>query len=109
MNFGTSYHPQTDGQTKHKNHIIEYMLQIYVRTKPPKWEEYLHFVEFAYNNNYQASTKMIPFKVLYGNNCTTTISWDNLVELIMVGPEILQETEQMVKKVQQNLKVLQDQ
>jgi transposase InsO family protein len=89
LNFITSYHPQTDGQTERTNQIIKDMLQMYVRTKPTKWEEYLHLVEFTYNNGYQASTKMSPFKVLYGRKCTTPISWDNPVDRIMVGPEML--------------------
>jgi len=80
------------------NQIIEYMLRMYVRRKSIKWEEYLHLVEFAYNNGYQESTKMSPFKVLYVRKCTTPISWDNLVARIMVGPEMLEEMENMVKK-----------
>jgi hypothetical protein len=53
LNFITSYHPQTDGQTEQMNQIVEDMLQMYVRMKPTKWEEYLHLVEFAYTNGYQ--------------------------------------------------------
>jgi hypothetical protein len=30
------------------------MLQMYVKTKLGKWKEYLHLVEFTYNNGYQA-------------------------------------------------------
>ena len=84
------------------------MLRMYLRTKPPKWEEYLHLVEFTYNNGYQASAKMSPFEVLYGRKCKTPISWDNPVDNIMVGTEMLQEMEMMVKRVQQNLKEAQD-
>ena len=72
LNFSTSYHPQTDGQTK-MNQIVEDMLRMYVRMKPTKWEEYLHLVEFAYNNGYQTMTKMSPFEVLYDRKCTTSI------------------------------------
>jgi hypothetical protein len=72
------------------------MLQMYVRMKPSKWEDYLHLVEFAYNNGYQTLAKMIPFEVLYNIKCTTMISWDNLVYRFMVGPEMLQEMESMV-------------
>jgi transposase InsO family protein len=104
LNFSTSYHPQMDGQIERTNQIIEDMLCMYVRTKPNKWEDYLHLVEFAYNNGYQTSTKLSPFEILYNKRFTTPISWDNLAERIMVGPEILQEIENMVKKVQQNLK-----
>ena len=55
-----------DEQTKRVNQIVEYMLWMYVMNHHTKWEDYLHLVEFAYNNGYQASAKMSPFKVLYG-------------------------------------------
>jgi hypothetical protein len=74
LNFNTSYHPQTDGKTERTNHIVEDMLRMYMRTKPTKWEEYLHLVEFSYNNGYQTSAKMSPFEELYGRKCTTLIS-----------------------------------
>jgi hypothetical protein len=108
LNFSTSYHPQMDGKTERTNQIVEDMLQMYVRTKPTKWEEYLHLVEFAYNNGYQTSAKMSPFEVLYDRKCTTLISWDNPVDRLMMGPEMLQEMEKMVRKVQHNLKEAQD-
>jgi hypothetical protein len=44
----------------------EDMLRMYVMDKPSKWEDYLHLVEFSYNNGYQASLKMSPFEALYG-------------------------------------------
>jgi len=52
LNFSTAFHPQTDGQTKRVNQILEDMLRMYVMNQPTKWEEYLHLVEFAYNNNF---------------------------------------------------------
>ena len=55
INFNTSYHPEMDGKTKRTNQIIEDMLRMYVMKKPTKWDDYLHLVEFAYNNGYQAS------------------------------------------------------
>jgi hypothetical protein len=81
---------------------------MHVRTKPTKWEEYLHLVEFSCNNGYQTSSKMSPFEALYRRKCATLISWDNPVDRIMVGPEILHEMESMVKRVQHNLKEAQD-
>ena len=73
---------------------------MYARTKPTKWEEYLHLVEFAYNNGYQTSTKMSPFEVLYGRKCTTLISCDNPFDGLMMGPEMLHEMEKTVRKLQ---------
>jgi hypothetical protein len=80
------------------------MLPMYLRKKPNKWEDYLHLVEFAYNSGYQTSAKLSPFEILYGRKCTTLISWDNPADRLMVGPEMLQEMENIVRKVQQNLK-----
>jgi hypothetical protein len=84
LNFSMSYHPETDGQTKRTNKIIEDMLRMHVRTKLNKWEDYLHLVEFAYNNGYKSSSKLSPFKILYGRKCTTPISWGNLADRLMV-------------------------
>jgi hypothetical protein len=74
------------------------MLRMYVMDKPSRWEDYLHLVEFAYNNGYHTSLKMSPFEELYGRKCNTPVSWDNPVKRTVVGPELLKEMEdQMIK------------
>ena len=102
--FSTCYHPQTDGQTERVNQVIQDMLQMYVRDHPNKWEDYLQLAEFAYNNHYQDSTKLSPFEILYGRKCNTPISWSNLVDRFMLGPDLLKELELTVKQVQSNMK-----
>ena len=84
------------------------MLCMYVMNNPTKWEYYLHLAEFAYNNRYQASSKMIPFKVLYGRKCRTLVTWDNPMDRLMLGLDLLLDLEQLVTKVQGNLKESQD-
>jgi len=74
------------------------MLRMYVMDKPSKWEDYLHLVEFAYNNQYQESLKMSPFEALYGRKCNMPVSWDNPVDIFIIGLELLREIEeQMVR------------
>ena len=75
---------------------------------PFKWEEYLHFKEFAYNNGYQTSAKMSPFEVLFGQKCRKSVTWDSLMDRLMLGPDLLKDLEQLVTKVQENLKEAQD-
>ena len=104
MNFGTAYHPLTDGQMKRVNHIIEDMIRMYVMNKPTKWEDYLHLTDFVYNNGYETSTNMSPFEVLYRWKCRTLVAWDNPMEQLMLGPDLLMDLEQLVTKVQVNLK-----
>ena len=81
---------------------------MYVSDYPKKWEDYLHLVEFAYNNHYHDSTKSSPFEILYGRKCNTPITWSNPVDRLMLGPYMLKELELTVKQVQGNLKTTQD-
>ena len=76
-----------------------------MKDQPGKWEDYLHLVEFAYNNNYQTSARFSPFENLHGGKCNTPISWSNPVDILVLGPELLREMEEIVKQVQGNLKV----
>ena len=81
---------------------------MYVMNNPTKWEYYLHIAEFSYNNRYHTSAKMSPFKVLYGRKCITPVTWYIPVDRIMLEPNLLKELEQLVTKVQLNLKEAQD-
>ena len=88
--------------------MLEDMLRMYVIDKPTKWEDYLHLVEFAYNNEQQESLGMSPYEALYGRRCRTLVTWDNPVNRIVLGPELLKEMEQEVVKTRHNLKASQD-
>jgi len=78
------------------------MLHIYVLNQLTEWEDYLHLVEFSYKNSYQASLKMS------GKKCHTPLSLSQVKHMLILGPNILQEREQIVKKVKLNPKVAQD-
>jgi hypothetical protein len=88
--------------------VIGDMLIMYVMDKPSKWEDYLHLVEFSYNNGYQTSLKMSPLEAIYGRRCNTPISWDNTIYRVVVGPYLLREMEDQMSKKKHNLKVAQD-
>ena len=86
LNLSTTYHTESDGQTKRTNRIIEDILRMYVMDQPSKWEDCIHLVEFAYNNGYQASQKIILFEALYGRKCNTHVTWDNPIDRAIFGP-----------------------
>ncbi|CAA7055044.1 unnamed protein product [Microthlaspi erraticum] len=66
VHLSTAYHPQTD--------------------------DHLSLVEFAYNNNFQASIGMAPFEALYGRPCRTPLCWTQVGERSMYGATYVQET-----------------
>ena len=84
LNFSTAYHPQTDGQTERVNQVLEDMLRMYVMDHQVKWEEYLHLVEFAYNNGHHSSIGMPPYEALYGRPCRTPLSWDRIEDRVSI-------------------------
>jgi hypothetical protein len=85
--FSMAYHPQTVGQTKRVNRVLEDMLRMHVMHQSKQRVEYLPLLEFAYNKGYQESLKMSSFEVLYGRKCRVLISWDSPVDKISLGPK----------------------
>jgi hypothetical protein len=107
LNFSSAYHPQTDGQTERTNQVLEDMLRACASKHGGSWDKSLLFVEFSYNNSYQASLKMAPFEALYGRKCRTPLYWSETGESQLFGPNIIKEAERQVQVVRENLEVAQ--
>ena len=73
---------------------------MYVMNNPTNWGDYLHLTEYVYKNGCHTSTNISPFEVFYGRKCRTLVTWDSLVDRLMLGPELLKDLEQLVTKVQ---------
>ncbi|XP_059668808.1 uncharacterized protein LOC132313889 [Cornus florida] len=67
------------------------------------WEDHLPLVEFAYNNSYQSSIEMAPFKALYSRPCRSPVCWTEVGETAALGPDIVLETTEKIKLIQQRL------
>ncbi len=80
LNFSTSFHPQSDGQSERVIQTLEDMLRACVLDYGDGWYRYLPLVEFAYNNSYQASVGIAPYEALYGYRCRSPICWDDIGE-----------------------------
>jgi hypothetical protein len=83
------------------------MLRAYVLTYGKDWVKSLLFAEFSYNNSYQASLKMAPFKALYGRKCQTPLMWSEARERSLFSLDMITEAEEHVAKVRENLKAAQ--
>jgi hypothetical protein len=103
----SSYHPQTDGQTKRINQILEDMLRASILHFDKSWDKCLSLAEFSYNNSYQASLKMAPFDALYGQRCRTPLNWLEAGERTLFGPDLVKDAEERVQVIRENLKMAQ--
>jgi hypothetical protein len=103
----STFHPQTDGQTKRVNQIIEDMLRACVLNDGPKRDQHLPLVEFSYNNSYQESIKMSHFDAFYGRSCHTPLSWSESGERVIFGPDVMTEVEEKVGQIHANILTVQ--
>jgi len=64
--ISTAYHPQSDGQAKRTNQVLEGYLQIFVNSDQNDWYKLLPLAEHAYNNSAKNAHKITPFFANYG-------------------------------------------
>ena len=62
----TPYNPRCDGLSERGNRTNKDALSKLVNEKMDNWDEFLPFVQFAYNTSVNATTKCTPFEMMYG-------------------------------------------
>ena len=73
LHFSTAFHSQIDGQSERTIQTLKDMLQECALEFKDSWVMHLSLVEFAYNNSYQASIGMTPYKALYERKCIHSV------------------------------------
>ena len=107
LSFSTAFYPQTDGQLEKVIQVLEDLLRACALDLKGNWDDYLPIVEFAYNNSFQASIGMTPFKALYGRRCRSPICWDDVGEKKLLEPKLVQLTVEKVSLIKERLKAAQ--
>jgi hypothetical protein len=64
--YSSSYHPQSNGQTKVVNRTLEQHLRCFSYDQPKGWMEWLAWAEYGYNTTVHSATKVSPFEAVYG-------------------------------------------
>lgn len=102
--LSSAYHPQTNVHTERTLKSIEDLLRSCVLEQGGAWDYYLPLIEFTYNNNYHSSIGMTPFEALYGMRCRTLLCWYDSGDSVVLGPEIVKQTIEKVKMIQEKMK-----
>ncbi|WVZ08755.1 hypothetical protein V8G54_022101 [Vigna mungo] len=109
LRFSTAYHPQSDGQTEVVNHCLETYLRCMIGTHPRKWPQWLSWPEFWFNTNYNISTKMSPFKALYGRDPPLLLKGSTIPSKVQSVNQLQQERDEILRELKENLCKAQDQ
>ncbi|MEQ5253555.1 hypothetical protein, partial [Escherichia coli] len=62
----------------------------------------------SYNNSYHATIRMAPYEALYGQKCRSPLCWSDKSDVVILGPQYLQETMEAIKVIQGRMKIAQD-
>ncbi|GKC41123.1 putative reverse transcriptase domain-containing protein [Tanacetum coccineum] len=89
LDMSTTYHPQTDGQSKRTIQTLKDMLRACVIGFGKGLVNHLPLVEFPYNNSYHASIKAAPFKALYGQKQTSYVDLKHKPMEFQVGDSVM--------------------
>ncbi|GJS72366.1 putative reverse transcriptase domain-containing protein [Tanacetum coccineum] len=108
ISMSTSYHPETDDQSKRTIQTLEDMLRACVIDFGKGWVKHLPLAEFSYNNSYHASIKAAPYEALYGQKCRSPVCWAEVGEAQLTGPELIQETTEKIVLIKQRIQAAQD-
>ena len=70
-------------------------------------DEVLPLVEFTNNNSFHASIDITSYEALYGRKCKTPLCWYQYGEVVLVEPELLEQTIKKVKMVRDRMQASQ--
>lgn len=75
LHMSFAFHPQSDGQSKVVNRIITMYLRCLEGDRPRTWLQWLAWAEYCYNTSYQSAIQSSPFRVVYGGDPPTLLSY----------------------------------
>ena len=65
------------------------------------WNKKLQFIEFSYNNSYQASLRSALYEALYGRKCQSPVHWYEVGQSCLEQTDFMRETTEAVKMIRQ--------
>ncbi|GJZ18081.1 RNA-directed DNA polymerase [Tanacetum coccineum] len=95
LQFSSSHHPQTDGQTEVTNRSLGNLLRCLMGDNKKQWDLALPQAEFAYNRSTHSSTGRSPFLVVYGRNPFTPLDLAPLSRVTQYNAEGSDQAEQI--------------
>ncbi|WMV33264.1 hypothetical protein MTR67_026649 [Solanum verrucosum] len=103
LTFSTTFHPQTDEQSKRTIQVLEDMLRSCVIGFGGHWDKFLPLCEFSYNNSYRSSIDMAPFEAFYLRKCRAPIGWFEYRDVKPLVVDLVKDAQDKVRSSQAKL------
>ena len=84
------------------------MLRACVLDWESDWVQHLSLVEFAYNRNWHSSIGMTPYEALYGHWFRSPVYWDEPADVVGVLPQLVEETQAVVARIREHMRIAQE-
>lgn len=102
------FHPQSDGQTEVVNRIIVMYLRCLSGDRPRTCLQWLPWAEYCYNSSFQTALKTTPFKVVYGRDPPTLLSYEPSMAWVAAVDRQLQDRDEFLGGIRERLLQAQD-
>jgi len=103
LNMSSAFHPQSDGQSEVVNRIITMYLRCLAGDRPRSWLQWLPWAEYCYNTSFQTAIRCSPFRVVYGRDPPTLISYQPVAAKVATVDKQLLERDQFLEEIKDRL------
>jgi hypothetical protein len=108
LHINSTYHPQTNGQTKVVNKCLERYLRCFASKKQHQWAQWLPLAEWWYKTSYHTTTRMTPFEVVYGQKPPSVLSYLPGTSKVQAVDQTLTVREDILHTLKENLVMAQN-
>lgn len=103
LHLSSAFHPQSDGQTEVVNRVIAMYLRCLSGDRPKHWVQWLPWAEFCYNSSYQTALKCTPFRVVYGRDPPTLLTYEPGVARVAAVDSQLHARDEFLSEIRERL------
>lgn len=108
IEYEYNFSPSNRWEIEKTIQTLQDMLRACVLDFGGNWDDHLCLVEFSYNNSYNASIGMPPYKMLYGRRYRTLVCWDEVGKRKLASTDIILATSEKIDMIRERLKAEQD-
>lgn len=103
LHLSSAFHPQSDGQTEVVNRIITMYLRCLVGDRPRHWVQWLPWAEYCYNSSFQTTLKETPFRVVYGRDPPSLLTYAHGSARVAAVDQKLQDRDEFLQEIRERL------